>query len=86
MTKKHFIDAAAIVRNILQGEWTNDSPPWADFATADCLTTNRARAVYTAEAFVVLFTQHNDRFDTQRFLIACGLVAAPVKAKRGKRS
>lgn len=102
MTKKHFVDAAAIVRNILQSRWTNDPPAWAitwkdvskvgsephyqDDGFISDAAANYTRAVQTAEAFVLLFTQHNERFDTPRFLIACGLVAAPVKAKRGKRS
>jgi hypothetical protein len=91
MTKKHFIDAAAIVRNILDGSWTNDPPAWAypdrmldafDVEMGGLVPKCRyTRAVYTAEAFVTLFTQHNPRFDTQRFLIACGLAEKPAKGK-----
>lgn len=88
MTKKHFIDAAAIVRNILNGEWTSDLPPWAKRAGAvDALMFDEdamsyTRAVWTAEAFIMLFTSHNPRFDTQRFLIACGLMDKPVKVRK----
>jgi hypothetical protein len=42
----------------------------------------RTRAKVTADAFVMLFQRHNNRFDRDRFLIACGLLAKPAKAKR----
>lgn len=92
MTKKHFIDAAAIVRNIVEGNWTEETPSWAnrdtianiDYLYAEPMDTAYLRAVQTAEAFVMLFTQHNPRFDTNRFLIACGLMSKPVKVSKGK--
>ena len=84
LTKKHFIDAAAIVKNILDGYWTDDPPSWADSEEyeKDYHGSDYMRAVQTAEAFIMLFTQHNPRFDVNRFLIACGLMAKPAKAKR----
>jgi hypothetical protein len=87
MTKKHFIDAAAIVRNILDGSWTFDPPSFADKRRLLVMHDSGdedetyTRAVWTAEAFINLFTSHNPRFDTQRFLIACGLVEKPAKGK-----
>jgi len=88
MTKKHFNQAADIVRAILNGEWTDDPPSWAD-ATAytsvtaldDSADTAYTRAVQTAEAFIVLFSAHNDRFDINRFLVACGLRVENRKAR-----
>ena len=35
-----------------------------------------------AEAFILLFRAYNDRFDTTRFLQACGLVEQPAKKGR----
>lgn len=92
MTKKHFIDAAEMVRNIAAGNWTDTLPDWAQMpGYVECETTElgnvsafKLRAVWTAEAFIMLFSQHNQRFDTSRFLIACGLVSAPMQ--KGKRS
>ncbi len=79
MTKKHFIRAAAIVDAIRSGHWAMIPPSWADpnsvsFGIED-----------TAEVFILLACEFNPRFDTNRFLIACGLADAPAKAKRGKR-
>jgi hypothetical protein len=74
------------VRAILDGHWTNEPPAWANsFYSAPYLTDSSeesyTRAVQTAEAFIVLFTEWNSRFDRDRFLIACGLVDAPVKTR-----
>jgi len=92
MTKKHFIDAAEIVRNILDGNWTFDPPPFAN--KSRMLITHDSgriaayedetytRAVWTAEAFISLFSDANPRFDTQRFLIACGLAEKPETRRR----
>lgn len=41
-------------------------------------------ASVVATAFIELFSAYNDRFDTQRFLVACGLVEPAPKVKRGK--
>lgn len=87
MTRKHFIDAAEIVRNILGGVWALDSPSWAtdvDIPVYDHeseLSARYLRAVWTAEAFIVLFREHNPRFDESRFLIACGLQAKAPKVE-----
>jgi hypothetical protein len=65
-----------------------DAPPFAnqerygrniDMALDDACY---IRAVWTAEAFIMLFQQHNPRFDTQRFLIACGLVEKLAKVRK----
>lgn len=94
ISKQHFIRAAQIVDNIRQGHWTNEPPTWAtgkpDHDTKMTLVlawddpTPRQRAIQTAEAFIALFGEWNPRFDTQRFLVACGLVEAPVKAKKAR--
>lgn len=78
MTTKHFIDAAAIVQNILDDEWSMDAPDWADddrYSDVGSGSNPYCRAVQTAEAFIILFQQHNPRFDMQRFLVACGLAS-----------
>ena len=95
MTKKHFIDAAAIVKNIVDGNWTTEPPSWAsarygsvtDWSSSTDWDSNipdgsYTRAVQTAEVFIMLFSSHNPRFDVNRFLIACGLMAQPAKVKR----
>ena len=84
MTKQHFIRAAEIVNNIRQGHWTDDSPAWANPKLTGSPIPMYWRAVQTAEAFIALFSEWNPRFNTQRFLVACGLVDAPVKARKGK--
>ncbi len=85
MTKRHFIRAAEIVNAICEGHWTSEPPSWADRHAEDYSALgDYGRAVQTAEAFIVLALEFNPRFDTNRFLIACGLADAPVKAKRGK--
>lgn len=95
MQKRHFEHAASMVRSILYGKWTSEFPSWADRhgnivgpievdTEADGnLDANYTRAVWTAEAFILLFTAYNPLFDRDRFLIACGLMTA---AKRGKRT
>lgn len=84
LQKRHFVQAAELVSAILNHEWTSELPDWADRDTADILALdtitdrNQAdylRAVWTAEAFILLFTRDNDRFDRARFLRACGLMA-----------
>lgn len=86
-TKKVFVDAAAIVRNMVDGIVSFDPPSWAnrerygrnvDMALDDACY---IRAVWTAEAFIMLFTSHNPRFDTSGFLVACGLTSAPKTAR-----
>lgn len=84
MTKKHFIVMAKIVRNILEGNWTNNPPSWASNVLQQMEQTeedNRLRAVQTAEAFIFLSRNENPRFDQNRFLVACGLAEKPVKAR-----
>lgn len=87
MTKKHFERAAEMVKSIRDGNWTNEPPSWADGDRAYTPRHNDLayrRAVQTAEAFLQLFNEYNPRFDEQRFLVACGLVEAPVKVKRSR--
>lgn len=76
MTKKHFERMAAIVRSILAGEWTHDCPPWA---REDTQSPDYVQAVQIAEVLIMLASEDNPRFDTDRFLIACGLKAKPTK-------
>jgi hypothetical protein len=81
ITKQHFEDAAQLVEAILRGDWTHESPSWAipwngtleiESSTQGNLNTDYIRAVWTAEAFVIFFSQWNPRFDRERFLKACG--------------
>lgn len=82
MTAKHFRRAAEMVRAILDGEWTNDPPDWAE-RDVDCWPVyindpaeadyNYLRAVQTAEAFILLFECSNPRFNRGKFLQQCGL-------------
>ena len=86
MNKKHFIRAAEIVNAIRQDLWTSEPPHWADRHAENYSALGAyGRAVQTAEAFIVLATEFNPRFDTNRFLIACGLVDAPAKPKRTRK-
>lgn len=83
MTKKHFIAAANLVRAIVNGEWTNEMPDWSPSGRGQIVEVSTdtfgnwdasyVRAVWTAEAFIILFRAENPRFDEQRFLTACGL-------------
>ena len=59
MTRKHFERAAEIIRSINSGNWGDTLP--------------RVRAIEAAEFFIFFAREFNPRFDTQRFLIACGL-------------
>lgn len=91
ITKQTFIRAATLVNSIRLGEWTTDLPEWALTAdwtdgTIEIDTENRGnvdahtlRAIWTAEAFLLLFQESNSRFDPTRFLVACGLVEKPTK-------
>ena len=78
MTKKHFIAAASLVRAIRDGLWTMELPSWATYngyPTAvdgpievstemdGNLSPAYVRAVWTAEAFILLAQQFNPRFD-----------------------
>jgi hypothetical protein len=76
LTKKHFERMAAIVRSILAGEWTHDCPPWA---REDTQSPDYVQAVQIAEVLIMLASEDNPRFDTDRFLIACGLKAKPTQ-------
>ena len=88
MTKQHFERAAAQIKAILDGHWTTEFPSWADrhgnivgpieVDTEDNgnLDVHYTRAVWTAEAYILLFREFNPRFDVSRFLIACGLKTA----------
>jgi hypothetical protein len=62
MTRKHFVQMAAIIRQTLTDN--RHSPAVA-----------RARAMETANAFMQLALASNPRFDSERFLRACGLQA-----------
>lgn len=83
MTKKTFEAMARLVRAIVDGAWTNEAPIWSpisfdanietDTIIDGNLPPNIVRAVWTAEAFIVLARAHNPRFDEKRFLKACGL-------------
>lgn len=75
MTKQHFIAAADQVNSIRDGCWSNEPPKWALPSPASFYTSSFERAVWTAEAYILLFKQFNPRFDADRFLRACGLVA-----------
>ena len=87
MQKRHFEHMAAMVKAILNGEWTDSVPHWASLQELGCTyhTTVYERAVQTAEAFIILASKWNADFDVRRFLIACGLVEKPAKVKRSTR-
>ena len=78
MTKKHFIRAAEIVQSIRSGHWSEELPGFSqhEVEMLGCSThvTDFERATLTAEAFIILGRAFNLRFDTQRFLVACGLI------------
>ena len=46
-------------------------------AMVDADNINSKSAHLVADAFIDLFSAYNDRFDTDRFLIACGLQEKP---------
>jgi phosphoenolpyruvate carboxylase len=74
--------AASMVQQIINGNWSPDAPSWADDdAMVRSSIDSYSRAVYTAEAFIIFFQAFNPRFDTSRFLIACGLQDAPAKRR-----
>ena len=78
LSRNHFITAAEQVRDIKEGRWTHVAPDWADESRYDCKYalcdfTNYTRAVQTAEAYMLLFSAYNPRFDKDKFLSACGL-------------
>lgn len=88
MQKRHFEAMANLVRAILNGEWTHELPIWSGYDTggdlapievltddAGNLDVNKVRAIWTAEAFIILARAHNPRFDERRFLKACGLAS-----------
>lgn len=73
------------IRAILEGEWTNEPPVWADFDKVSYgyrETPDYDRAVQTAEAFILLCQADDDAFDVQRFLQACGLADTPTTKGR----
>ncbi len=87
MQKRHFEHMASIVRAILDGEWTNEFPPYGDESRSivnDGPDESYTRAVWTAEAFIKIAAEHNPRFDQNRFLIACGLKEKPAKKGKAK--
>ena len=93
MQKRHFQHAADMVKAILNSQWTSELPSWAPDGAGESFETCNdehgnvmpcyVRAVWTAEALIKLFREWNPLFDEHRFLVACGLAAAPVK--KGKR-
>lgn len=84
MTRLHFNHAAEIVKAILNGEWTSEPPAYLGpkFRYINPHPDHIDRAIQTAEAFVMLFSAFSDRFDTQKFLMACGLAESTAKKRR----
>lgn len=85
MTRRDYVRAAAQVFAIQAGDWTHELPEWApvsgDFTGIEVSTeslgnvaSDYVRAVWTAEAYCLLFADDNPRFNQRRFLQACGLV------------
>jgi hypothetical protein len=88
MQKRHFEHMASIVKAILDGHWIAEFPPYGD-ESRNAISWNNSdyaytRAVWTAEAFIKIAAEHNPRFDQDRFLVACGLVAKPAKKGKAK--
>lgn len=85
MTKMHFTRAAEMVKAIVDGDWTMELPNWSDPSIGyrvevwtECagnVSANYVRAVWTAEAFILLFREYNPRFNESKFLKACGLAS-----------
>jgi hypothetical protein len=85
MTKMHFQRAAEVVNAIREGKWYHGLPDWADQRLGvECaielstevdgnISVDYVRAVWTAEAFIILFKEYNPRFNEAKFLKACGL-------------
>ena len=66
MTKKDFIAVAEIINNVQQGGF--------DIFKQVCETgTAKSAVVVIAEELAAYFKRQNPRFDTQRFLDACGV-------------
>ena len=82
MTKMHFTRAAEMVKAITEGAWASELPSWAPIHTGEQIETISdnsgnlesayIRAVWTAEAFIILFREYNPRFNEAKFLKACG--------------
>ena len=90
MTRKHFIRAAEMIRSIHAGHWSKELP---GYSTHEMRKLGRSthvtafeRATLTAEAFITLAQEFNPRFDTYRFLIACGLVDKPATCYQRRTS
>lgn len=89
ITKRQFIRAAEMVKAIREGAWTHEAPSWVEHGDVydgnpsfDHATVDYTRAVQTAEALILLFSENNPRFDRARFLHACGLGPKPVSKRR----
>ena len=84
MTKQHVIRAAAMVKAIHDGEWTNEAPAWSPmgaYPDYGVHTWPQVRAIQTAEAFIMFF-RRSPHFDRTRFLDACGLGPKPTATRR----
>lgn len=84
MTKRHFQAAAEQVKAILSGAWSDEPCSWVNAARYDVPFNypSYVRAVWTAEAYILLFSRFNPLFNQQTFLVACGLLEAPAKRTR----
>lgn len=76
MTKKHFIAMAQLVADIRTGDVAlATAEPWiVDYIKSASNPDAAISACVTAQAFVTLALRFNPRFDTDRFLRACGLI------------
>lgn len=94
--RSDFKQAADLVRAILHGGWTFDTPAWAgptmqpldmdepniDPAEGGCMDEfTYTRAVWTAEAFIIYFEVTSLAFRPEKFLIECGLKEKPARRK-----
>lgn len=87
-----FNRAASIVRAIRNGDWTMQFPDWADedrntsdvivFGSETGSDHDYTRAVHTAEAFIIFFQLTQPKFDSHKFLIACGLIERTAKRSK----
>lgn len=65
----------AIVRAILRGKWTDEAPDWATWKLLqECgeFADGTARAIQTAETFIMLCDSCHYPLDVERFLTDCG--------------
>lgn len=81
MNQRDITAMVAVVRAIKAGQWTDEPPVWADRERySACIEGSDdaavyLRAVWTAEAFVILAQQQDKYFPVKTFLARCGFTS-----------